>query len=120
MLKENSDMYYEIMMEGPSEIICLSKVAAVNDAKVLFQGSAPYGRRRVNQINETRSEIRSNVDSVNSMFEIAPFTSFSEFIDLEDFLVRNSNLNKYKRLAEYNATHIPGYKPKSSDKANLS
>ena len=30
------------------------------------------------------------------MFEVAPFTSFSELIDLEDFIVRNSGLDKYK------------------------
>ena len=45
--------------------------------------------------------MRANVDSVNALFEIAPFSSFSEFIDLEDFLVRNSKINKYKRLGEY-------------------
>jgi hypothetical protein len=40
---------------------------------------------------------RSNVDSVSSMFEIAPFTSISELLDLEDFLTRNSKLNKFKK-----------------------
>lgn len=32
------------------------------------------------------------------MFEIAPFTSFNELIDLEDFMVRNSKLAKFKKL----------------------
>jgi len=32
------------------------------------------------------------------MFEIAPFTSFSELIDLEDFMVRNSKLSKFKKI----------------------
>lgn len=29
------------------------------------------------------------------MFEINPFSSFNELIDLEDFIVEHSNLNKY-------------------------
>ena len=32
------------------------------------------------------------------MFEIAPFTSFSELLDLEDFLGRNSKLDKFKKM----------------------
>jgi hypothetical protein len=32
------------------------------------------------------------------MFEITPFTSFNEFIDLEDFMVSHSKLEKYKKL----------------------
>ena len=35
------------------------------------------------------------------MYEIAPFTSFSELIDLEDFVVRNSKVDKYKKLMSY-------------------
>ena len=108
------------MMDGLSEIIVVSKVAAVNDVKTIFQGAAPYGRRRVNQINENRSEVRANVDSVNALFEIAPFSSFSEFIDLEDFLVRHSKIAKYKRLGDYTAAKVPGYKPKQGDKSKLS
>ncbi len=38
------------------------------------------------------------MDSVNSMFEITPFTSFGELIDLEDFIVQHSRLEKYKKL----------------------
>jgi len=30
------------------------------------------------------------------MFEVAPFTSFSELLDLEDFIGRNSKLKKSK------------------------
>ena len=41
--------------------------------------------------------MRKNVDSVDSMFEIAPFTCFSEFVDLEDFLARNSNIKKFRK-----------------------
>ena len=32
------------------------------------------------------------------MFEITPFTSFNEFIDMEDFIVRFSSLDKYKSI----------------------
>jgi len=31
------------------------------------------------------------------MFEIAPFNSFNELIDLEGFMVRNSNLGKLQK-----------------------
>jgi hypothetical protein len=36
------------------------------------------------------------------MFEIAPFTSFNELIDLEDFMNRNSKLSKFKKQYENN------------------
>ena len=42
--------------------------------------------------------MRTNVDGVNSMFEITPFTSISEFIDIEDYIVSHSRLDKYKKL----------------------
>lgn len=32
------------------------------------------------------------------MFEITPFTSFNELIDLEDFIVSHTKLGKYKKL----------------------
>jgi hypothetical protein len=35
------------------------------------------------------------------MFEITPFTSMSEFIDLEDFIMSHSKLQKYRK--QYNA-----------------
>ena len=34
------------------------------------------------------------------MFEIAPFNSFNELIDLEGFMVRNSNLSRLQKLTE--------------------
>ena len=49
------------------------------------------------------SVIRQNVDSVDAMFEIAPFTCFSEFVDLEDFLIRNSNLEKFLHMSKENS-----------------
>ena len=36
------------------------------------------------------------------MFEIAPFSSLAELFDIEDFLIRNSNIKKYKNLADFN------------------
>ena len=85
-------------MSGPAEIIVLSKISAVQDCNTLFNGANPFGRRRINYLNENDANIRKNIDSVDSMFEIAPFTCFSEFIDLEDFLIRNSDIEKFKRL----------------------
>ena len=46
-------------------------------------------------LNEGTDTVRKNVDAVDSLFEIAPFSSFNEFLDLEDFLVRNSSVKKY-------------------------
>ena len=40
--------------------------------------------------------------SIDSMFEIAPFSSFSELFDIEDFIIRNGNIKKYKTLTEFN------------------
>ena len=85
--KDKREMYYNLMLEGESEIIVVSKLGAVEDLKSLVDGSNPHGRRRCAQANEDLSNVRTNVDSVNSMFEITPFTSLSEFLDIEDFLV---------------------------------
>ena len=41
---------------------------------------------------EDQSNQRQNVDSINSMFEINPFSSFNELIDLEDFIISHSSL----------------------------
>lgn len=49
------------------------------------------------------------MDSVNAMFEINPFSSFSEFIDIEDFIVSHSRLEKYKKL--YQSSRIDFNKP---------
>ena len=96
--KRQSKLYYDMMMAGPAEIIVLSKISAVQDCNTLFNGANPYGRRRINYLNESSANVRKNIDSVDSMFEIAPFTCFSEFIDMEDFLIRNSNLEKFRKL----------------------
>jgi hypothetical protein len=42
------------------------------------------------------------VNAVDSIFEITPFTSFGELFDLEDFMIRNSKIKKFKALATYN------------------
>mgnify|MGYP000963205019 CR=1 FL=1 len=88
-----------MMMAGPAEVIVVSKISAVHDCHTIFNGANPLGRRRVNYLNEGKPEyVRKNVDSVDAMFEIAPFTCLSEFIDLEDFLIRNSKIEKFRRL----------------------
>ncbi len=96
--KDKADLYYNLMMDGNCEIVVVSKLGAVEDLKSIAHGSNPYGRRRIPQLLEDSSSIRSNVDSINSMFEISPFTSFSEFLDLEDFIVSHTRLDKYKKL----------------------
>ncbi len=88
------------MLSGPSEVLVISKVGAVVDVQTIIDGANPFGRRRMNQVNEETDSERKNVDSVNAMFEIAPFTSFNELIDLEDFMVRNSKLAKFKKIYE--------------------
>ena len=100
--KRNAKLYYDMMCSGACEIIIVSKISAVYDCNTLFNGANPYGRRRINYIeNESRKAIiRKNVDSVDAMFEIAPFTCFSEFVDLEDFLLRNSRVEKFRKLGE--------------------
>lgn len=84
-----------MMMEGEVEIIAVTKLGAVADLCSIVNGCAPLGRRRVAQLDEDTSLVRTNVDAVNSMFEITPFTSMSEFIDLEDFIMSHSKLQKY-------------------------
>lgn len=95
---EKCETYYNMMREGESEIIAVTKLGAVSDLKSIVDGCAPYGRRRVAQLDEDTSSVRTNVDGVNSMFEITPFTSISEFIDIEDYIVSHSRLDKYKKL----------------------
>lgn len=55
------------------------------------------GRRRTALVDEASTGNRNNVDSANALFEIAPFSSFNEFIDLQDFLVQHSRLHKYTK-----------------------
>jgi hypothetical protein len=90
-----------MMLGGPCEVIVVSKISAVYDCNTLFNGANPYGRRRLNYLNEDRPEkIRKNVDSVGGLFEIAPFTCFSEFVDLEDFLIRNSKIDRFRKTGQ--------------------
>lgn len=46
--ENNKDLYFTLMMEGPVEVLVVSKLAAVYDAKILFDGASPFGRRRIN------------------------------------------------------------------------
>ena len=98
--KRNSELYYNMMMSGPSEVVIASKIGATYDAQTLFEGSNPNGRRRINMLNEGVDTVRKNVDAVDALFEITPFSSFNEFLDLEDFLVRNSSVKKYQKLKQ--------------------
>ena len=101
--KDNMALYIDQVMDGPSEIVVVSKLGAVQDARTICHGSQS-GRRRANQTGESNSGTRSNVDSLSAMFEIAPFSSFNEFIDLEDFLVEHSRLFKYKKGSQGKAS----------------
>lgn len=93
--KSNVELYIDTVLAGPSEIVIMSKIGAIQDAKTISSGSLT-GRRRSNQVGESGSGTRQNVDSLSAMFEIAPFSSFNEFLDLEDFLLEHSRIFKYK------------------------
>jgi hypothetical protein len=93
-----------MMMDSEVEIVALSKLGATHDLKALADGCAPLGRRRVAQLDEDISAVRTNVDAVNSMFEVTPFTSMSEMIDIEDYIVSHTKLDKYKKLSKSSKT----------------
>ena len=97
VLEKNRQLYFNMMMDGPVEIIVVTKTGAIFDGLTLVNGGGIFGRRRVAQSNEESSNVRSNVDSINSMFELSPFTSFGEFLDTEDFVVSHSKLEKYRK-----------------------
>lgn len=46
--KINKELYFDLMLAGPSEILIVSKLSGVLDAITLFDGSSPFGRRRLN------------------------------------------------------------------------
>jgi hypothetical protein len=46
--ESNKELYFDIMLEGPCGVLVVSKLSGVFDAQTLFNGSAPYGRRRLN------------------------------------------------------------------------
>lgn len=101
---ENQNTYKKIMLEGPVEIYLLSKYGAVGEAKALIDGCM-RGWKRVSQKDPQETDdsiIQKNLDSESSAFQISPFTSFNEIIDVEDFIVYHSNLEKYwkKSLGE--------------------
>ena len=94
--KANIEMFLDTVMDGPSEIIVVSKMGAVNDAITICSGSET-GRRRSNQTGDSEGGIRTNMDSTSALFEISPFSSFNEFLDFEDFLGEHSRLQKYRK-----------------------
>jgi hypothetical protein len=99
---EQGETYYNMMMDSEVEIVAVTKMGATYDLKTLADGCAPLGRRRVAQLDEDTSAVRTNVDAVNSMFEVTPFTSMSEMIDIEDYIVSHTKLDKYKKLSRSN------------------
>ena len=69
-------------MEGPCELITLGKIGGQHDARTLFNGANPTGRRRQNNLDEKTKSVKENVDSASAMFQVAPFTCFSELMDM--------------------------------------
>lgn len=58
------------------------------------------------------------------MFEVAPFTSFTELLDLEDFLDRNTTVGKFKNSKEnkiegQGKTHVYQQQKEEEIKANI-
>ena len=47
----NKALYFDLMMQGSCEILVVSKLSGVYDARTLFYGASPYGRRRMNVNN---------------------------------------------------------------------
>ena len=57
------------------------------------------GRRRSSQKNEDQKNpdnLQTGFSSEDTSYQIAPFSSFSEMIDLEDFIIYHSNLEPLK------------------------
>ena len=50
----------------------------------------------MSQKNEDNVSVMSNLDSDGTSFQIAPFTSFNEMIDVEDFVIHHSEVEKLK------------------------
>ena len=50
--ERNQELYFNMMLAGPCEIIVVSAISAVYDCHTLFNGANPYGRRRINYIEE--------------------------------------------------------------------
>jgi len=46
--KENEDLYVSLMLDGPCEVLVVSKVGAVPDILTILDGANPFGRRRLN------------------------------------------------------------------------
>lgn len=78
---DQAELYIDIVMSSPNEVVVCSKIGAVQDARSIVHGSLT-GRRRANQLDEPDSKSVSTTDSVGAMFEIAPFSSCNELIDL--------------------------------------
>lgn len=44
---DKKEFYYNLMMDGETEIIVVTKLGAVEDLKSIVDGSRPNGRRRI-------------------------------------------------------------------------
>lgn len=59
------ELYLDMVMSGPSEILVVSKLGAISDAKSIVHGSTT-GRRRQNQVDDENESIK--IDSIGAMF----------------------------------------------------
>jgi len=88
------DTYKKIMLEGPVEIYLLSKIGAVAEARAIVDGCM-RGWKWVSQKNEDETDanvVQRNMDSESSAFQVTPFSSLNELIDVEDFILYHSNI----------------------------
>ena len=44
----NRELYTDLMLAGPCQILVISKIGAVTDVKTIIDGANPFGRRRLN------------------------------------------------------------------------
>ena len=94
--EDHAELYVDVVMASPSEVVVVSKIGAVADARAIIHGSTT-GRRRGNQQDTVDGGGVTGADAVGAMFEIAPFSSCNELIDLEDFVTGQNIFAKYKR-----------------------
>lgn len=95
-----AEMYVDNVIGSPSEVIVVSKIGAVNDARSICHGSTSGRRRQGMEAGQNGRQ--GNVDSIGAMFEIAPFSSFNEFIDFQDLVMGHSRFSKYQKPAKAN------------------
>lgn len=102
---DQAELYIDIVMSSPNEVVVVSKIGAVFDARAIVHGSIT-GRRRANQLDTSDGGSVSNTDSVGAMFEIAPFSSYNEMIDLQDFVTSQNRFAAYKNPSKQEAAAL--------------